>query len=274
MQMLLQSPPIGRYPKIRAKAVALPVEHGSWGFLIEPLVAGIVIAPSTASTWVATLVIGTFLLRQPLKVILSGGKSARQLPQTALAFKFVFAYAAVLCAGAIGCILYVRPESFVPFALVIPFVAYQIYCDATRNSRQLFAEIIGSVAISSSIAVIVLADGWDYPKAFALWAVMSIRFITSIIYVRNRLNLEKGKKYSVIMPVSAHIFGAAIVLVLAVKGLSPYMMVLMFSVLLTRCSIGLSSYRKKVKAIKIGIAEVVYGSLTVLCLVVGYYASI
>lgn len=56
--MLLEAPPIDRFPKIRAKAVALPVEHGSWGFLLEPLVGGIAIAPSIAAPWIAILVIG------------------------------------------------------------------------------------------------------------------------------------------------------------------------------------------------------------------------
>ncbi len=272
--MLFEATSIDRYPKIRSKAVALPVEHGSWGFLMEPLVAGLVIAPSLASPWIAMLVIGAFLLRQPLKVILSGGKAGSQMPQTALAFKFALAYAAVFCAGAIGCIVYARPESFIPFAIVVPFAAYQIYCDATRNSRQLFAELLGSTAITSSIAVIALAAGWESPKAFALWAIITARLIPSILYVRNRLNLEKGKAYSRIVPIVAHAGATIIVLALAVYGYSPYLPVLMFGILLTRSAIGLSSYRKKVKAVRIGIGEVIYGSLTVLSLIVGYYAAL
>lgn len=258
-------------PKIRAKAVALPVEHGSWGFLFEPLVAGVCLAPSLAAPWISLVVIGAFLMRQPLKVILSGGIAGRHLPQTALALKFAFAYAAVFAAGLAGCILTAPRNAFVPFAIVMPFAAYQIYCDATRSSRLLAAELIGAVAISSSIAVIALAAGWSYPSSAALWAIIAARLIPSILYVRNRLKLEKGKVFSRFVPIAAHLLAAAMVLTLAVNGLSSYLVVLMFAALFVRCAIGLSPYRKKVKAMKIGIGEVVYGTLTVLSLIVGSY---
>ncbi len=67
---------------VRLKAVALPIEHGSWGFLFEPLLAGLLVAPSFASIWIALLVIGAFLTRQPLKVYLTDLQAKRNLPQT------------------------------------------------------------------------------------------------------------------------------------------------------------------------------------------------
>lgn len=264
---------IPRYPKVRARSVALPVEHGSWGFLFEPLVAGIAVAPTITSVWIAILVVGAFLMRHPLKVILAGGKGKIGSPQTALALKFLVIFAAVFCIGVVGTVLYARLESLVPFAIVLPFAAYQIYCDATRSSRQLLAEMIGSVAISSSIAVIALAAAWDAPKAYALWLIVIGRLIPSILYVRNRLKLEKGKTYSQVIPIAAHVGAFATVLALAVYGVGLYLPVVMFVILLARSVVGLSSYRKKVKAMKIGIWEVVYGTLTAVSIIVGYYAG-
>jgi hypothetical protein len=49
---------------------------------------------------------------------------------------------------------------------------------------------------------------------------------------------------------------------------------LMFAVLLGRAVVGLSPYRRKVKAMRIGVWEVVYGTLTALSVVVGYYLSV
>ena len=262
---------IPRYPTIRAKSVALPVEHGSWGFLFEPLVAGIAVAPSVASVWIAILVIGAFLMRHPLKVIFAGGRSRIGTPQTRLALTFLAIFATVFCGGVIGSIQYARPESFVPFALVLPFAAYQIYCDATRSSRQLLVELIGSVAISSSIAVIALAAAWDVPKAYALWVIIIGRLIPSILYVRNRLKLEKGKAYSRIVPIAAHLAALSMVLALAVYGLGSYLPAVMFAVLLARSIVGLSSYRKKkIKAMTIGIWEMIYGTLTAVSIIVGH----
>jgi len=82
-------------PKVRLKSVALPIEHGSWGFLFEPLVAGLAIAPSKASPWIAGLVIGAFLIRQPLKIFLADRRSGRWLPQTKYAVTFLFLYVVV-----------------------------------------------------------------------------------------------------------------------------------------------------------------------------------
>ncbi len=265
---------IVRYPKIRVRSVALPVEHGSWGFLFEPIVAGVAVAPTPASVWVTILVIGAFLMRHPLKVIFAGGKARLGSPQTKLALKFVGIFATVFCAGVIGSILYARPESFLPFALVLPLAAYQIYCDATRNSRQLSAEIIGSIAISSSIAVIALEASWEAPKAYALWAIVVGRLIPSILYVRNRLKLEKGKSYSSNIPIAAHIAALAMVLVLAGFGIGSYLPAVVFGVLLARSTVGLSSMRKKVKAMKIGIWEVIYGALTAVSIIAGHYTGI
>lgn len=261
-------------PRVRLRSVALPIEHGSWGFLFEPLVAGVAIAPSKASPWIVLLVIGAFLIRQPLKIFLSDWRSGRWLPQTKFAVSFLFIYAVVFCVGLIGSVSLASAESFVPFAIVLPFAAFQIYCDSQRNSRLLLAEIIGAVSISSSIAVLALADSFSYSYAFALWAIITARLIPSIVYVRNRLNIEKGKAYSRTRPILAHLVALILVSLLAFYGQSPFLPVLMFAVLLIRSIIGLSPYRKKVKAMKIGIGEVIYGSLTVLSLIVGYYAGI
>ncbi len=261
-------------PRVRLRSVALPIEHGSWGFLFEPLVAGVAIAPSTASPWIVLLVIGAFLIRQPLKIFLSDWRSGRWLPQTRYAASFLFFYAAVFCAGLIGAVSLAGAESFLPFAIILPFAAFQIYCDSQRNSRLLLAELVGAISISSSIAVLALADSWPYSKAFAVWAIIAARLIPSIFYVRNRLNLEKGKTFSRFVPISAHVVALVAVLLLALYDLSPFLPVLMFGILLVRSTVGLSPYRKKVKAMKIGIGEVIYGTLTVLSLIVGHYAGI
>lgn len=263
-----------KLPKIRAKAVALPVEHGSWGFLMEPLVAGITVAPSVSAAWIALTVVGAFLLRQPLKITLSGGIRGRHLPQTDLALKFAALYFVIFCIGAIGAGYYARPESFIPFAIVMPFAVYQIYCDAKRKSRGLLAELLGSTALTASIAVICLAADWSFPHSVAMWAIITARLIPSIIYVRNRLKLEKAKTYSKLVPIASHLLALGAIVLFVLLGYSPFLMIPMFALLLVRCVIGLSAYRKKVKATKIGIGEVIYGALTVLFLIVGYYTGI
>ncbi len=135
-------------------------------------------------------------------------------------------------------------------------------------------EITGAIAVSSSVAVIALADNWSFPAAVGLWTIFVARLIPSILYVRNRLLLEKGKPFSRFVPVLSHVAAFATVAALAFYGLSPLLTVLMFAVLQCRAVVGLSPYRRKVKAMRIGVWEVVYGTLTMLSVVLGYHLKI
>jgi hypothetical protein len=261
-------------PAVNVKTIALPIEHGSWGFVFEPLTAGLLIAFSPSALWIVLLVTGAFLTRQPLKVLLNAWQAKREMPQTPVAQKFVLIYGAIFTAGLLGSLYFVPANAFVPFLCVLPLAACQIYFDASRKSRELLPELTGAIAISSSVAVIALADHWTFPAAVGLWAIFVARLIPSILYVRNRLKLEKGKDFSRIVPVASHAAALGLIGALAFYGLSPLLTVLMFAVLLVRAGVGLSKYRSKIKAMRIGVWEVVYGTLTALSVVVGYYLGV
>ena len=125
---------VDKRSQVRLKSVALPVEHGSWGFLLEPLVAGLAIAFSLGGMWIALMTIGAFLVRQPLKVLIIDrlGMKVRERAEAALAFLAI--YGAVFTAGLIGTIASVGWWPLLPFAIVLPFAAYQIYCDFSGYS--------------------------------------------------------------------------------------------------------------------------------------------
>jgi hypothetical protein len=216
-------------------------------------------------------VIGAFLIRQPLKIFIADILAKRNLPQTVVAKRFLLIYGTVFTAGFLGSLNIGRIEYFVPFALIIPFAIYQIYCDASKQSRQLLPEFTGAIAISSSAAVIVLAGGWTFPAAIALWGVFVARLIPSILYVRNRLKLEKGKDFLMYPVFAAHFLALGFVGILAANGFSSRLTLVMFVLLFVRAVTGLSPFRSKMKAMKIGIWEVVYGVLTVLSVIIGHY---
>lgn len=260
---------------VNVKNIALPIEHGSWGFVYEPLAAGLLVAFSPSALWIALMVTGAFLARQPLKVLLNDWIAKRDLPQTAVALKFVLIYGAISLFGLIGAVAFInRLESFAPFLCVLPLAAFQIYCDTSRKSRELLPEITGAVAVSSSVAVVALAGGWTYGAAFALWAIFIARLIPSILYVRNRLRIEKGKPFSQTVPFFAHVCALLLVGALAFYGFGSLITAAMFAVLLVRSTVGLSKFRRRIKAMKIGVYEVVYGTLTALSVVVGYYLGV
>ena len=63
--------PIKQKSAIPLKSIALPIEHGSWGFVFEPIAAGLLLGPSLPALFITILVTGGFLARQPLKFVLA-----------------------------------------------------------------------------------------------------------------------------------------------------------------------------------------------------------
>lgn len=265
---------IARIRSVRLRQVALPTEHGSWGFLFEPLVAGLAIAFSLGGMWIALMTIGAFLVRQPLKVLIIDrlGMKVRERAEAALAF--LAGYGAIFTAGLIGTVASVGWRPLLPFVCVLPFAVYQIYCDAARQGRQLIPELTGAVAISASIAAIALSGGLTWTVAVSLWFIFVLRLVPSILYVRSRLRLEKGKEYSRIVPTVTHVAAVTIVAVLSYVGLSPVLTVFAMLILLWRAIAGLAPGRRKLRAMQIGVLEIVYGALTVLSVVIGHFAGL
>jgi hypothetical protein len=258
-------------PVIGLKRILLPAEHGGWSFLFEPLLVGLAIAPSPAAFWIATMAVAAFFARQPLKVYLQA-RSNPAAAGRALRFFLLFVIAA---AAALGCAVLASGFYIVlPLAISLPLAAVQLRADAKGRSRSLAGELLGSAAISSSAAMILAAGGCGWASAAALWLIFSCRFAASIVYVRERLQLEKGKPHSMLVPAAANAAGFLIVGCLAYLHLASVITLGMFAFLLARAVFGLSSRRTPMKAMHIGIWELVYGVATALSIVLGHYVGL
>lgn len=257
----------------RILRIALPNEHGGWGFLFEPLVAGLAIAFSPAAIWISLMVTGAFLTRQPLRVLIADQMGTQIQGRARTALGFVVLFGVIFVVGLTAALATAGWAPMMPFLLVAPFVILQIYFDVSRRSRRLIPELTGAVSISASAAAIALAGGMGWPNALGLWAIFISRLVPSIIYVRERLRLEKGKSSSILVPAIAHGGGLLVVAVLAYNGYSPYLPVFVMMLLFYRAVAGLSTRRKKMRAMQIGIREVIYGLITVLSVIVGHYTG-
>lgn len=263
-----------KLPKVRVKGIVLPTEHGSWGFLAEPIVGSLAVAWSGAGAWTALLVVGAFLSRQPLKIFLGDVFAGRTLPQTSVARRFALLFIFISSIGFAGAVYNGGLHALWPFAVVAPLALVQIYFDARRQSRAFAAELIGAVAMSSSAAAISLAGGKELSLALALWTMFGARLVTSILYVRNRLRAGKGKEFSFWIPKVSHSVAFFAVAALAYLHLLPWTVTLAFAMLAVRSAAGLSRFRKSVKAMRIGVFEVIYGAILVLTLIVGTFWSL
>src|SRR6187397_2696511 len=78
------------------RAVAVPTEHGGWGLTAEPILLGLVIAPSVAGLCLGAATMLAFLVRSPLRVVLVDRHRHRTLDRTRLAGRIALAEVAVL----------------------------------------------------------------------------------------------------------------------------------------------------------------------------------
>ena len=200
--------------------------------LLEPLVAAVAVASSASALWIALAVIAAFLMRQPLKVLLISWKAGRRMPQVGTAAKFLFYYSIFFALGVGGTLAFAPQISYSPLIVAAPLAIVPIYFDAFGKSRDLTPELAGAIAITSSAAVIALGAGWTPLAAMSLWALLICRWIPSILYVRSRLLLEKGKPHSVAIPIAASAIAMIAAAVLAYFDLSPRLVVLVLAVLL------------------------------------------
>src|SRR3954465_13030737 len=67
---------------LHLRPLAIPNEHGGWGFLFEPIVLAGLAAPSLGGALVAIAAVAAFLARHPLKLAAGDVVRGRRYPRT------------------------------------------------------------------------------------------------------------------------------------------------------------------------------------------------
>jgi YwiC-like protein len=255
----------------RLKSVALPVEHGGWGLVVEPLLLGIFVAPSGPGFLLVVGTIAVFLARQPIKLLARDRRHHRRLRRTVVAQRFALGYTAVALIAFLIALSTSSRVFVLPLLIAMPFALVQLVYDTSGRSRELLPELSGATAMAALSASIALSGGWQIVPALSLWAVLaSTRVLPSIVYVRTRLRKNHGKQVSVLPALVAHLFGCVLVGLLFRAGLAPRLALAVAGLLLLRAAFFLSHFSPKVSARQLGLSEVGFGLVTVLALVLGY----
>ena len=255
---------------MRVKTVALPVEHGGWGLSLEPVVLGLLVAPSWPGLFLSLATLGAFLARHPLKIVTGDRRRGRRFPRTPIAERFVILYGGVAALGFLAAIKTAASGEFLlPLVLAAPLASIQLIYDAKGRSRELLPELAGSIAMASVAASLALAGGWSRAPAFCLWLVLASRIVPTILFVRARLRLLRGHAASAASVILAHSAATAVVLVLARMRLVPVLAVAASLVLLLRAAFGFTE-RRPITAKRVGFRELGFGAITVFAVAAGY----
>ena len=266
-----KTPPKNRQ-KVKLRNIILPREHGGWAFVLNPVLLGLLVALSWQGALLGIAAIAAFLVHQPFKLWWSDYRVKRVIARTPIARNFALIYAVVAVVGVLVVLLNSPLTFLLPLALAFPLAQTQLLYDAQGRSRHLIPELTGAVALGSVAPAMAILNQWDVPDAMLLWLLLAIWAITSVLYVRVRLRLERNKVDDYDMHYVALLHGVGLVLTAmsASAGGVPWLAVGGVVVLSVRAAYGLSPFRRPAKAIQVGIQEVIFGLIFTLMVALGY----
>jgi hypothetical protein len=259
--------------RVRWRSVALPAEHGGWGWLFSPILLGLLVAPSAAGFFLALLNIVAYLARTPLKIVWKDNQRGRRYARTAAALKVLFLYAMIAVFSLTAALILAGPLPLVPLFLVLPLAAVVLYYDLLSSSRKLLPELVAPIVLSASVASITLADGWAWPQTLAIWTIPLMHALSAILFVRARLRLDRDLPAQKGLAIAAHLVAAALAVALVQANLIPTLAAVAIFILLGRALYGLSRYRRPVAVKTLGWSEIAFSLLTVTLSAVGYWTS-
>lgn len=249
--------------------VALPIEHGGWAFLFEPMLLGMLVAPSLAGFGLCLSGLGVFLLFRPVQVALKDWLKHKRFPRTAWAERFILLYT-LLAAGGMAFASYTaRGPFWQALVLAIPFASLQMLLVVRGRAREGVTEVSGAVALAALAPMIVIAAGGTTAQALALWLVPAVRAVTSIVYIRQRLKRARGEVFSRVMPIGLHIAGLVAFTVARLAGWLPVIALIAIVILTLRCWHGLNWARTDIPTKYVGFQEIGWGLLNIALNVIG-----
>lgn len=244
------------------RSVALPAEHGGWGFLLEPILLGLWLAPSVSGVLIALAATAGFLIHQPLKIAYKDHRRGRRYTRTRHAERFTIGYGLIAGLSLLGATVTAKGDFWPVLFLMLPLVVVQLTYDALNDSRAFIPEAAGAIALNGIAALIVLVNGGEIGFALLLWAALVLRTIPAIAYVRARLQWIKRQSAPRRRVLILHL------LAVSISPLIGWGAIVAYVILLARAAHGLY-VESAVPAKVIGICELIFGLVTVVLLAIG-----
>lgn len=239
---------------VAIRPLALPVEHGGWAFLLEPIVLGLLVAPSHAGVLIACGAIATFLVRHPLKLAMHDW-TRRRYPRTGVCEALAAAYASIGALLFLAAWTIAGPGPLLVLAFAIPFGFVQFAYDIRHGGRSLPAEIAGAVAPAACAAAIAVAGKQSLATAAMLSVLVLCRAIPAVLYVRTAL---RGERRALML--------AAHAIAIAAAAFSSWLAAVSMTILFARAL----PDRRELTPQRAGIRELGWGVVTIAVIAISY----
>jgi len=241
-------------PRVIIRPLALPVEHGGWGFVIEPAVLALLVVPSWPGLAIGVAVIAAFLARHPLRLAAGDWMRRRRYPRTIVCERLALGYGAAAIVAMTIAVAVTDARILIPFAITAPLGLAQFAFDVRNRGHAPAPEIAGAIAAGATAAAIALAGGRSPALAATLWLLTILRSVPAILFVRAAL--AKGRRS---IAVAVHVAAVVIAIALWYQRLAPAAAIVTTSLLLGRSLIRIEHEPPR----RIGMREIAFGAVTV-----------
>lgn len=173
------------------RVIALPQDHGSWVFLLSPLLIGLFIggAITLASVVLILTALAAFLLRQPLSIAVKVWSGRRARSDLRLALFWAALYGGVLLSLVFWLILLGHGRLLwlgIPAALVFGWHLWLVKKRSER--RKMGMEIVASGVLAlAAPAALWVGQKTYHPQGWLLWVLCWLQSACSIVYAYLRL---------------------------------------------------------------------------------------
>jgi hypothetical protein len=210
-------------PARKSRGVLLPAEHGSWGMIAEPLLLGLLAAPTPGGVCLAIFSFCGFLLRTPALRLARARRVQHPDPEGPRVKRFALVTGGIGAVFLLTALLLVPPAAFLPFLYAAPLLGWTFWKQDQGHTRTLLPELAAAVALASPAAALILAGGHPPRMAGLLAGLLALKSVTAILFVRCQIRRFLGAEHHRDSIILLH---AAIPSALLLLGAAPAVVVL------------------------------------------------
>ena len=240
--------------------VAVPKEHGSWGFVLEPLILSLIVAFTLDGLFLALATFFMFLSNQPLKVLTTKSAPKKLKPTAKIVLFFYLLITVILL---IFLFFKIKFYLLLPFYSAILLLLIYKIAEFSQLSRKLYVELLPIFSMTLIATTIVMIDSVFSFDPIIFGLLLLSRSVPTVLYINAKVKWIKGMKFST-LPTHLLNGGFLIFIVYAVfNNLLPMLSILGMIILTARSIIGFSKFNFTKTVKQIGVVEFIYGGFFV-----------
>jgi len=255
------------------RQIALPQDHGSWVFLLSPLIIGLFAGKvfSAASLALVVAAMAAFLIRQPLTMAIKAYSGRR--PRTDLpAARFWMVVYGTLVTLSIAELVVLGETCILLLAIpAVPVFGWHLWLVSRREERRRAGiEILatGVLALAAPAAYWIGLDNY-HPLGWVLWILTWFQSAASIVYAYGRLGQREWKSVPDLgtrfraggRAITYTVFNLVLALVLSAFGVIPWLVCLAYLLQALETLWGTAKPAIGAKPVAIGVRQLIVSVL-------------